>query len=135
MSPAVTVVTCGRQSCDHRITNRSLDKVATCGYNIAVDRIKSVGIRKLRNSLSAYIKEVRSGSVILVTDHGTVVAELRRPQESHRRLEVERIMQQWVDADKLILPSTARTEVRLSPLASKAGTAARLLEHERGERT
>jgi prevent-host-death family protein len=98
-----------------------------------VQKIKSVGIKKLKNSLSAYIREVRSGNVILVTDHGRVVAELRSPRESHQQLEVERIMQQWVDADKLILPVGSRKNVPSSPVTLQEGTAAQLLERERGE--
>ena len=114
--------------------DQEVDLVATCGYNFYVQKIKSVGIKKLKNSLSSYIREVRSGNVILVTDHGTIVAELRRPQESYEQLEVKRIMQQWVDADKLILPGGDRKEVRSSPVALKKGTAAQLLDRERGDR-
>lgn len=96
--------------------------------------VKSVGIKKLKDSLSAYIREVRAGNVILVTDHGVVVAELRSPQESYRQLEVERIMQQWVDADKLILPPRVKRQIRCSPVVLKEGAAARLLNQQRGER-
>ena len=95
--------------------------------------VKSVGIKKLKNSLSAYIREVRSGNVILVTDHGSVVAELRSPQESYRQLGVERIMQAWVDAGKLILPPGHRKETRPSPVSLKEGTAVQLLDRERGD--
>lgn len=41
----------------------------------------SVGIRELRDKLSAYIRLVREGETVLVTDRGEVVAELRRPSE------------------------------------------------------
>jgi len=41
--------------------------------------MKAVGVRELKNRLSAYLGEVAAGEVVLVTDRGRVVAELRRP--------------------------------------------------------
>ncbi len=38
-----------------------------------------MGIRELKNRLSEYLRLVRSGEDILVTDRGEVVAELRMP--------------------------------------------------------
>ncbi len=38
-----------------------------------------MGIRELKNRLSEYVRLVRRGEEILVTDRGVVVAELRRP--------------------------------------------------------
>jgi len=38
--------------------------------------MKSVGLRELKNRLSEYVREVRSGEAVLVTDRGEVVAEL-----------------------------------------------------------
>ena len=44
--------------------------------------MKRVGLRELKNHLSKYIRRVRSGHKILVTDRGQVVAELTPPGES-----------------------------------------------------
>jgi antitoxin (DNA-binding transcriptional repressor) of toxin-antitoxin stability system len=41
--------------------------------------VKSVGIRELKNKLSDYVRQVRSGETILVTDRGEVVAEISPP--------------------------------------------------------
>jgi antitoxin (DNA-binding transcriptional repressor) of toxin-antitoxin stability system len=41
--------------------------------------MKAVAVRELKNRLSAYLREVAQGEVVLVTDRGRVVAELRRP--------------------------------------------------------
>jgi antitoxin (DNA-binding transcriptional repressor) of toxin-antitoxin stability system len=41
--------------------------------------MKSVGLRELKNRLSEYVREVRSGEGVLVTDRGEVVAELIAP--------------------------------------------------------
>lgn len=38
-----------------------------------------MGIRELKNSLSQYVRRVRGGEEVLVTDRGVVVAELRPP--------------------------------------------------------
>lgn len=39
----------------------------------------AVGIREMKNRLSEYIRRVRDGEVILVTDRGRVVAQLTKP--------------------------------------------------------
>lgn len=39
--------------------------------------MKTVGIRELKNKLSRYVRFVKSGETVLVTDRHTVVAELR----------------------------------------------------------
>jgi antitoxin (DNA-binding transcriptional repressor) of toxin-antitoxin stability system len=41
--------------------------------------MRTVGIRELMNRLSEYMRLVRQGGEILVTDRGVVVAELGRP--------------------------------------------------------
>jgi len=51
-----------------------LDKVVTSGY---YTRMKSVGVKTLKARLSEYLRMVRAGEVVLVTDRNEVVAELR----------------------------------------------------------
>lgn len=41
--------------------------------------MKAVAVKELKNRLSSYLREVRNGEVVLVTDRGQVVAELRQP--------------------------------------------------------
>jgi antitoxin (DNA-binding transcriptional repressor) of toxin-antitoxin stability system len=41
--------------------------------------LKSVNIRALKDRLSAFLRDVQRGDVILVTDRGRVVAEIRPP--------------------------------------------------------
>ena len=38
--------------------------------------METVGIRELKNRLSHYVRKAESGDVVLVTDRGSVVAEL-----------------------------------------------------------
>jgi prevent-host-death family protein len=41
--------------------------------------MKTVGVRELKNRLSEYLREVRAGESVLVTDRGEVIAELSAP--------------------------------------------------------
>lgn len=41
-----------------------------------------MGLRDLKNRLSEYVREVRSGEAVLVTDRGEVVAELTPPGQA-----------------------------------------------------
>jgi antitoxin (DNA-binding transcriptional repressor) of toxin-antitoxin stability system len=41
--------------------------------------MQTVGVRELKNRLSAYLRHVRSGESVLVTDRGEVVAEISPP--------------------------------------------------------
>jgi antitoxin (DNA-binding transcriptional repressor) of toxin-antitoxin stability system len=41
--------------------------------------VRTVGIRELKNSLSEYIRRIRTGETVLVTDRGEIVAELSAP--------------------------------------------------------
>ena len=44
--------------------------------------MKTVGLRELKNRLAEYVREVRSGEGVLVTDRGEVVAELVPPGQA-----------------------------------------------------
>lgn len=46
--------------------------------------MKAVAVKELKNRLSHYLREVASGEIVLVTDRGKVVAELRRPSSTTR---------------------------------------------------
>ena len=39
----------------------------------------TVGIRELKNHLSKYVRQAEGGDVVVVTDRGRIVAELRPP--------------------------------------------------------
>ena len=44
--------------------------------------MKTVGIRELKNRLSEYLRQVRAGESLLVTDRGEVVAEFSPPGQA-----------------------------------------------------
>lgn len=56
--------------------SRVVADVATCSY---IGAMHAVGIRELKNKLSHYVKLVEAGETVLVTDRGTVVAEMGPP--------------------------------------------------------
>ena len=47
--------------------------------------MKTVGIRELKNSLSAYVREAQEGETIVVTDRGAPVAQLGPPETADHR--------------------------------------------------
>ena len=42
--------------------------------------MKTAPVRELKNRLSSFLRLVKAGETILVTEHGRVIAELRRPE-------------------------------------------------------
>jgi prevent-host-death family protein len=98
--------------------------------------MKTIGIRELKNRLSEVVREVKAGEHVLVTDRGTVVAELVPPGQ--------------LQTDPAVPPGLARLAARgsarlgapndrslyraLPRLRRKPASVARLLDEERGER-
>jgi len=99
--------------------------------------MKEVGIRELKNRLSEYIRQVREGEVIMVTDRGEVVAELRSPVEQENEL-----LRKYPGLAEMARKGLVRLPTRphrpgLYPRLTSVtppGTAARLLDEERGDR-
>jgi antitoxin (DNA-binding transcriptional repressor) of toxin-antitoxin stability system len=95
--------------------------------------IKAVGVRELKNKLSAYLQEVRLGTVVLVLDRNEVVAELRQatltpPLESRQPL-----LDDLIHRGHVHPPLTARSKCARSPLRASSGTTRQLLDADRGE--
>lgn len=97
-------------------------------------RVKAVAVKELKNRLSQYLREVSAGEVVLVTDRGRVVAELRRPSVDARSGMFERSLEPLVSDGLLVLglPQDARA-YRKTRLALRRSTR-ELLDAERGER-
>jgi prevent-host-death family protein len=97
--------------------------------------MKSVGLRELKNRLSEYVREVRSGEGVLVTDRGVVVAELLPPGQARDESGVPYGLMALVRKGQLTLGASneARWYPKLSPLL-KRHRAAVLLDEERGTR-
>jgi len=96
--------------------------------------MKAVAVKELKNRLSSYLREVREGEVVLVTDRGRVVAELRQPSSGTPLTAHDRAVERLCAEGVLVagLPQDARA-YRASPLR-RAAASADLLDAERGER-
>jgi hypothetical protein len=95
-------------------------------------RLKTVGIKELKNNLSAYLREVRNGATVLVSDRNTIVAELREPYGRAALGEaINPLLMDWAEAGLVSLPTVAKAHLTPSPVKSRAGTSAELLERDR----
>jgi antitoxin (DNA-binding transcriptional repressor) of toxin-antitoxin stability system len=96
--------------------------------------MKAVPVRELKNRLSSYLREVRDGEVVLVTDRGRVVAELRQPSTGTPLAAHDRAIERLCAEGLLVagLPQDARA-YRTSPLR-RAVASSDLLDAERGDR-
>jgi antitoxin (DNA-binding transcriptional repressor) of toxin-antitoxin stability system len=95
--------------------------------------MKAVGVRELKNRLSEYLRLVRNGEEILVTDRGEVVAELRQPSPRVTLPYPALLEAVRQGRARLGLPNRPDLYPPLGPVAAP-GTAAKLLDDERGER-
>lgn len=99
--------------------------------------MKTAGIRELKAHLSSYVRDVERGEVVLITDRGRVVAEIRPPGAADRLGTPERVRRhQLIEAGRLRPARTPRT-VRFSELPrtrlAKGVTVQDLIDAERGE--
>ncbi|MEO8185105.1 MAG: type II toxin-antitoxin system prevent-host-death family antitoxin [Deltaproteobacteria bacterium] len=99
--------------------------------------MRTVGIRELKAKLSEELRAVGRGEVILVTDRGQVVAELRAPGTvpASSAVGFDRRVEQWLREGRGKLDdAVTAAPYPVSPLSLPAGTAQRLLDELRGER-
>jgi antitoxin (DNA-binding transcriptional repressor) of toxin-antitoxin stability system len=103
--------------------------VVTGDYTVIM---KTAGIRELKAHLSSYLREVQRGEVLLVTDDGRVVAEIRSPgTAASADLRYPRL----VRGGAVRLASTPDARGWSTPPArpQPRGTAQSLIDAERGE--
>src|SRR5688572_10108038 len=98
--------------------------------------MKTVGVRELKNRLSEYIRRVRSGEGVLVTDRGEVVAELTPPGQGAVDLAVPPGLSALAKRGLVTLgaPGDANLYPALPRARPKKRSAAQLLDDERGAR-
>lgn len=95
----------------------------------------TIGVRELKARLSQILREVQRGELVLVTDRGRVVAELRQPGLSSvtPASAEERALGRMSAEGHLRLAETPVSGYPVSPIRSPRGTASELLGEERGE--
>jgi hypothetical protein len=96
---------------------------------------KTVGIKELKNNLSAYLREVRRGTRVLVSDRGEIVAEIREPGAVYATEEDPNpVLVAWVRAGIVTLPTSKKTPMEKSPVRLPDGTAVRIVNENRRDR-
>jgi prevent-host-death family protein len=98
--------------------------------------MQTIGIRELKNRLSEVVRAVKAGEHVLVTDRGSVVAELVPPGRQQVDPSIPPGLARLVERGIARLgagndPSLYRG---LPPLEHKPASAARLLAETRGDR-
>lgn len=94
----------------------------------------AVGIRELKNRLSEYIRMVRRGEAIMVTDRGEVVAELRQPGSAPENTAYPAlVLRARAGKARLGAPNRPDLYPKVTP-SLPSGTTKRLLDRERGAR-
>jgi prevent-host-death family protein len=99
--------------------------------------MKTVGVRDLKNKLSEYLRRVRLGESVLVTDRGEVVAELLPPGQEQGDPSLPVGLQVLARRGLLTLGTPAGKDL-YPALPRKHGerrrSVAQLLDEERGTR-
>jgi prevent-host-death family protein len=98
--------------------------------------MKTAGVRELKAHLSGYLRDVERGEVVLVTDRGRVVAELRPAGEAERALSPADLRYRKLVADGLLRPAAVEGPFRWPAgkrIRLRRGTSQQLLDAERGE--
>jgi prevent-host-death family protein len=99
--------------------------------------MKTVGVRDLKNKLSEYLRRVRLGESVLVTDRGEVVAELQPPGQGPGDPSVSAGLQALARRGLLTLGAPAETDLYPALRRKKSdrrSSVTQLLDEERGTR-
>jgi prevent-host-death family protein len=99
--------------------------------------MKTVGVRDLKNKLSEYLRRVRLGESVLVTDRGEVVAELLPPGQRQGDPSLPAGLQALARRGLLTLGVPAGTELYPAlprKQRERRRSVAQLLDEERGSR-
>jgi len=96
--------------------------------------LKTVGVKELKNNLSAYLREVRAGARVLVSDRNRVVAELHEPLAAYAIDDpIDPIVAEWIETGVVSPPTVRKSRLPVSPVKLEDGVADRLLDRDRGE--
>ena len=96
-------------------------------------QVKTVGIRELKNQLSAHLREVKAGHRLLITERNTIIAELRPPATNDLLSHAPSAMDDWVNAGRITPPRASRAPLPASPVHLPDGTAQRLIDELRAD--
>ncbi len=99
--------------------------------------MKSVGVKQLKSRLSEYLRLVRSGETVLVTDRDEVVAELRPTRRQPGAADsLDRLLDSLAERGEVTRASLPkrRWKWKAKGLGLAAGSASAVLDEIRAER-
>jgi len=99
---------------------------------LLVKTVERVGVKNLKNNLSAYLRQVKRGVRVLVTDRDEIIAEIGKPRRDIAQ-ETHPLLAEWIAAGELRPATTRKKKLPVSPVKLPAGTAKRLLDADRDE--
>jgi prevent-host-death family protein len=71
----------------------------------------TVGVRDLKNQLSQYLRYVKDGEKIIVTEHNRIIAEIIVPEKKNTNISIEEKFEQLKREGKMILAKRNETLV------------------------
>jgi antitoxin (DNA-binding transcriptional repressor) of toxin-antitoxin stability system len=102
-----------------------------------MDFVKSVGVKQLKSRLSEYLRLVRGGETVLVTDRDEVVAELRPTRRRLDRVDtLDELLESLAERGEITRASLHPSPRKWSAkgLGLTAGSAQALLDEIRSDR-
>jgi antitoxin (DNA-binding transcriptional repressor) of toxin-antitoxin stability system len=99
--------------------------------------VKAVGVKQLKARLSEYLRLVKGGDTVLVTERDEVIAELRPAHRTARpATDLDEVFDALAEAGELTRAGAAKRGWVWRPrgLGLPAGTALRLLDEVRADR-
>jgi antitoxin (DNA-binding transcriptional repressor) of toxin-antitoxin stability system len=99
--------------------------------------MKAVGVKQLKSRLSEYLRLVRNGESVLVTDRDEVVAELRPAHRPHRAVgSLDQLLDSLAERGEVTRASLPKRKWKWKArgLGLAAGTAGAVLDEIRGDR-
>lgn len=95
----------------------------------------TVGVRELKNRLSHYLRLVRGGETLVVTDRGEIIAELKPPQAAGSEdFPYPGLLKLAQEGRVRLGTGNNPNSYPEADFSVPAGTVARLLEEDRGDR-
>ena len=94
----------------------------------------TVNVKRLKDQLSAYLREVKAGNTALITEREIVIAELRKPS-THLGMRSNAVSTfiERVQVGALIPLKRTKKPLPNAPVALRKGTAQRVLDRDRVE--
>lgn len=91
----------------------------------------TVGARELKTRLGTYLRKVRSGTTIVITDRGEPIAELRPLQRTNDAVEAALAR---LEAQGTITRSTSRALSEFRPVKLRGPAASKAIDEDREDR-